>query len=169
MIPGAEKQYLRTLQARGGWLSQKHGVDLQESAPCASNAQKVNVSLSWKKKKCQRNWDNRFPMKAEAFICDCCVLPKRCLNQILQMSTLCCCCITPLSISVTAYKFIWAASHQFHTWTRTKYLFFQRFQTLCPIAYRYLKHKERQWVTDCFFKKHFFLKWTACTILCFTH
>lgn len=50
MIPGAEKQYLRTLQARGGWLSQKHGVDLQESAPCASNAQKVNVSLSWKKK-----------------------------------------------------------------------------------------------------------------------
>lgn len=50
MITGAEKQYLRTLQARGGRLSQKHGVDLQESAPCASNAQKVNVSLSWKKK-----------------------------------------------------------------------------------------------------------------------
>lgn len=40
------------------------------------------------------------------------------------------------------------------TWTRTKYLLFQRFQTLCPRAYRYLKaedkHDRHHWNSSAF-------------------
>lgn len=168
MIPGAEKQYLRTLQARGGWLSQKHGVDLQESAPCASNAQKVNVSLSWGKKVSK---ELRQPVSYEGRSFHMWLLrPTKTLPESdpSNVNTLLLLYYTSVHISHSLQIHLSSVSPVSYL-DKNKISFFPAFPDPLPHSVQ-VSEAQRKTVSYwlLFFKK-FFLKWTACTILCFTH